>query len=79
MKNGERAGKLDCWTKMPVHPESAMRGEESEWTDRHEGETDDSEATGAGKGSIGTRKTEHSRLNVKTWGVVIGRPELSRG
>ena len=76
MKNGERAGKLDCWTKMPVHPESAMRGEDSEWTDRHEGDTDDREATGAGEGSRGT---EHSRLNVKTRGVVIGRPELSRG
>ncbi len=61
MKNGERAGKSDCWTKMPVHPESAMRGEESEWADRHEGDTDDSEATGAGEGSVGTRKTEHSR------------------
>ena len=79
MKNGERAGKLDCWTRMPVHPESAMRGEDSEWTDRHEGNTDDSEATGARKGSGGTRKTEHSRLNEKATGVVRGRPELSRG
>ncbi len=26
MKNGERAGKSDCWTRMPVHPESAIRG-----------------------------------------------------
>ncbi len=64
---------------MPVYPESAIRGEDSEWTDRHEGNTDDSEATGAGEGSVGSRKTEHSRLNVKARGVVIGRPELSRG
>jgi hypothetical protein len=29
VKNGERAGKLDCWTRMPVHPEFAIRGGQS--------------------------------------------------
>ncbi len=27
LKKGERLGKLDIWIRMPVHPESAMRGE----------------------------------------------------
>ena len=26
-KKGERVGKLDIWIRMPVHPESAMRGD----------------------------------------------------
>ncbi len=26
LTNGDKAGKLEFWTRMPVHPESAMRG-----------------------------------------------------
>ena len=30
LKKGERVGKLDIWIRMPVHPESAMRGDAGE-------------------------------------------------
>ncbi len=75
MKNGERAGKFDCWTRRPVHPESAMRGEDRACGERHAGDTDNSEAHCAGVW-VGV---EQNRLKEKTWGVVSGKPTLSRG
>ncbi len=79
MKNGERAGKLDCWTRRPVHPESAMRGEDRECGERHAGDTDNSEAQGAGVWGGVSREAEQNRLKEKTCGVVRGKPKLSRG
>ena len=75
MKNGERAGKFDCRIRMPVHPESAMRGEDRACEERHAGATDNSEAQCAGVW-VGV---EQNRLKEKTWGVVSGKPKLSRG
>ena len=72
LKNGERAAKLNRWTRMPVHPESAMRGEDRACGERHEGDTDKSE-------ECTSCDVEHSRLKEKAWGVVIGRPKVSRG
>jgi hypothetical protein len=75
VKKGERAGKFDCWTRMPVHPESEMRGEDRACEERHAGDTDNSEAQCAGVW-VGV---EQSKLKEKTWGVVSGKPKLSRG
>ncbi len=51
MKNGARAGKLlDCWTRMPVHPESTMRGEARESIDRQVGETGTTDDNSAERG-----------------------------
>ena len=79
MKNGERAGKLDCWTRMPVHPESAIRGEDRACGQRHVCDTDNSEAQCEGVRVGVSREAEQHRLKEKALGVVSGKPELSRG
>ncbi len=58
VKNSDRAEKLDCWIRMPVHPESAMRGEDRACGERHEGDTDKSE-------ECTSCDVEHSRLKEK--------------
>ena len=55
-KNGDRGGKLVNWIRMLVHPESAMRGDESNgWVDAR-ADTGDGRDTG-GRGTV-----EHIRL-----------------
>ena len=62
-----------------MHPESAMRGENRACGERHEGDTDNSEDDCAGGQVCGSCDAEHSRLKAKAWGIVIGRPKVSRG
>ncbi len=71
-KNGDRGGKLVNWIRMLVHPESAMRGEDSNGGVEAKADTGDGRDTG-GRGTV-----EHRRLR-KGWGTVIGRFEASRG
>ena len=71
-KNGERGEKLVNWIRMLVHPESAMRGDESN------GGADARTDTGAGRDTGGRGTVEHRRLR-KGWGLVTGRSEASRG
>jgi hypothetical protein len=60
---------------MPVHPESAMRGENRACGERHAGDTDNIEAQCAGGWVWVSRMAEHSRLKEKAWDVVRGRPK----
>ena len=62
---------------MPVHPESAMRGEDRACGERHEGDTDNIEDCAGGQ-VCGSCDAEHSRLKERDWGVVRGKPTVSR-
>ena len=55
-KNGESGGKLVNWIRMLVHPESAMRGDESN------GGVDTRADTGDGRDTGGRGTVEHRRL-----------------
>ncbi len=57
---------------MLVHPESAMRGDESN------GGVDARADTGDGRDTGGRGTVEHRRLR-NGWGLVTGRSEASRG
>ena len=40
MKKGDKAGKLECWRRMPVQPVSAMRGDREAIARAESGERD---------------------------------------
>ncbi len=71
-KERRQGGKLVNRIRRLVHPESAMRGEDSN------GGVEAKADTGDGRDTGGRSTVEHRRLR-KGWGTVIGRFEASRG